>query len=217
MSRSRAAYFLFIAAAYGSFAAGLVWKTSLEPKRTAGPPPERWSLPRAEPFAVDARWRGDTPVFLGIEIAGDDDLLAADAWLREKRDLHLALELADASGALLERTTLQDFAIASDLSPEALVIGRTRLDVPATAARLRACLSGTDSFLLEHRPFLQLGRAQAALPGAWTRRVLSGHGAKPGLLVLAGGTLVFLHLFFVLARLCVPWRKNPPPPDDMPA
>ena len=76
----------------------------------------------------------------------------------------------------------------------------------ASWLQVQSNISGT--FFQTHKPSIIIGNREddglSESVSRWVRR----RDKRPGLMILSGGSLVFLHVFFVLARLIIPYRDT---------
>jgi hypothetical protein len=67
----------------------------------------------------------------------------------------------------------------------------------------------SDSFFLSHRPSIIVGERSDYSNSEIMKQWLKRKDRTPGLLLIIGGAFVFLHVFFVLARLIIPDCEPP--------
>jgi hypothetical protein len=176
---------------------------------------------------------GRKEIYLGIRVAEIENFDFLDRWIRQfdvrenprgdapviRADLWLGRKPDDA--AVHVQFGYRPFGLPANASTDReLVLDAASADFgDAPITHYKFEIQGGDSFFFAHAPYLQIGKS---LPKTYLTKKIGQKLNEPlqraGLLMLSGIALVFIHLFFVAARLLVPWRKDPPPPDlDMPA
>lgn len=101
---------------------------------------------------------------------------------------------------------------------ERMLVGKTMMDVQAERTYdVTFEVVGEDGYFRDRRPQLTIGGLADRQLTTTARRMIAGRNVWPGLVLLSGLSGVFVHVFFFLARLALPWRTDAPEPlpDDI--
>lgn len=224
---------IFAVVAYGSLIAGYVWKERAKNPNEGFERPIVLEAARSHAGRLARPISGQKDIYLAIRIAevenfdfldhwtkqfdaqnfgrGDAPVIRADLWLGRKEN----------DEAVHVQFGYRPFWFPEGVSTDREIfldgISQRLGDEPMTHYKFE--IQGGDSFFFAHAPFVQIGKS--APKSYLTTKIgnkLNVPLRRAGLLMLTGIGLVFIHLFFAVARLLCPWRKDPPPPDlDMPA
>lgn len=159
---------------------------------------ERQTLPTA------LREISSIPCAIAVELSGAD-IETFEEWIAKPPSGTATLTFFDSEDQPVRTWTIEGEEldqVATDAASGIIVAESTTSTTDATSLQVKSNLGGR--FLATHRPTLILGqRLDDGLHesvGKWVKR----RDPRPGITLLLGGSLVFLQLFFVLARLIVP-------------
>jgi hypothetical protein len=148
--------------------------------------------------------RGDVPCALVITLP-DHSIEQFESWLSGPPSGTASLIAIGDQGNVVDTWTVEGEGLNYLASvDEKNVILAEGVCSTQGAATLRAASELTGSFFLNHRPYILVGERPNEAISKSVERWMKHSDPKPGLLLLIGGTFVFLHLFFVVARVLVP-------------
>ena len=98
-----------------------------------------------------------------------------------------------------------------------VVLAEGSVSLDEGSHRIEAEMTNADPLIAECAPHLILGTLPEQVLPKSVQRMLDPRGALPGLLMLGGGSIVFIHLFFLAAFFCLPWREDGPGVEELEA
>ena len=204
--------------AWSAFVAGAIWKaTAKDLERHEETTTQRIALAADGSAELERPITGSHRLFFGATVGGESDALAVEQFIASRPMLRIRASFLDSQDVVsVVIFKGESFALLPEVSGvDTWFFVEGRLDLETkTATRCTVELEGDKGFLGDRPIFLQIGLKTEKIGGAWTASLLDREVYWRGLLLLAGSAGIFCHVFFILARLAVPWRQDAPPPDD---